>query len=199
MKHKRLAAALLAAPIILTGCTADPSVWDEPTATPSVAETPEVVGPPTTEPTIPTDDAPVGPWQLGTVTRVIDGDTFVAEVAGVEETVRVLGIDTPETKHPSKGVECFGPEASAEAELVLAGNDVHLVLDSTEPVRDQYGRLLAHVEMAYGGGDFAEYMVGNGYARANVYSDTHDRADKLAAAEEYARANLFGLWGACQR
>ena len=66
-------------------------------------------------------------WWLGgsdpavvpvTVVHVVDGDTLIAAFAdGHTETVRVLGIDTPETVDPRKPVQCFGPEASAYASI----------------------------------------------------------------------------------
>jgi micrococcal nuclease len=43
---------------------------------------------------------------------VVDGDTVDLLVGGRQERVRLIGVDTPETKHPDKPVECFGPEAS---------------------------------------------------------------------------------------
>ena len=48
-----------------------------------------------------------------TLVRVVDGDTIQVEVDGQRENVRLIGIDTPETKRPNTPVECFGPEASA--------------------------------------------------------------------------------------
>ena len=79
-----------------------------------------------------------------TVIDVADGDTIVVRVAGQRETVRLIGIDTPETKDPDEPVQCFGPEATEATEALLGqGTPVRLERD-TEP-RDQYGRLLAYV------------------------------------------------------
>ena len=47
-----------------------------------------------------------------TVKHVVDGDTIDIAIGGNTERVRLIGVNTPETKHPTKGVECFGPEAS---------------------------------------------------------------------------------------
>lgn len=79
-----------------------------------------------------------------TVSRVIDGDTFVALTSRGEKTVRLLNVDTPETKDPSAPVECLGPEATAALEQLLpVGSVVRLELDE-EPT-DKYGRTLAGV------------------------------------------------------
>ena len=79
-----------------------------------------------------------------TVIRVIDGDTFKASVNGEEKTVRLLNVDTPETKDPNAPVECLGPEAAKNLELLLpVGSSVRLELDE-EPL-DKYGRTLAGV------------------------------------------------------
>ena len=82
----------------------------------------------------------------GRVTRVVDGDTVKVEVRGVETTVRLVGIDTPETVRPGTPVECFGPAASARTKhLLRPGQAVRLVTDPTQDVRDRYGRLLAYL------------------------------------------------------
>ena len=76
------------------------------------------------------------------VARVVDGDTVVVDLDGHERTVRLLGIDTPETHHPDRPVECHGPEAAARlGELLPPGTEVRLERD-VEPL-DRYGRLYA--------------------------------------------------------
>ncbi|WP_441401796.1 thermonuclease family protein [Arthrobacter sp. 2YAF22_2] len=78
------------------------------------------------------------------VVRVIDGDTFVASAGGGEKTVRLLNVDTPETKDPNVPAECMGPEATkALEEFLPVGSKVVLELDK-EPL-DKYGRTLAGV------------------------------------------------------
>lgn len=80
----------------------------------------------------------------GVVIRVIDGDTFQASVDGEDKTIRLLNVDTPETKDPDKPVECLGPEATKGLEQLLpVGSRVRLELD-VEPL-DRYGRTLAGV------------------------------------------------------
>lgn len=80
-----------------------------------------------------------------TVVRLVDGDTIVASVGGREESTRLIGIDTPETVHPTEPIECYGPEASAFAERTLQGEPVTLEFDRTQGRRDYYGRTLAYV------------------------------------------------------
>lgn len=78
------------------------------------------------------------------VVRIIDGDTLVVDIDGDRERVRILSIDTPETKDPDQPVECLGPEAAAFLkELLPVGTEVELDYDTTR--RDRYGRLLAAV------------------------------------------------------
>src|SRR6267378_350862 len=71
------------------------------------------------------------------VVDVFDGDTIVIDRAGTRETIRLLGVDTPETHHPTKPVQCFGPEASAYSTSRLSGQSVRLE-DDVEG-RDIYG------------------------------------------------------------
>jgi micrococcal nuclease len=74
------------------------------------------------------------------VVRVVDGDTVVI---APDTTVRLIGIDTPETVDPRKPVQCFGREASAYAHLLLDGRSVSLEYDPTQGRLDRYGRTLA--------------------------------------------------------
>ncbi|WP_258933616.1 thermonuclease family protein [Nesterenkonia pannonica] len=103
--------------------------------------------------------------------RVIDGDTVVVLLDGVEESVRLLSIDTPESVHPDRPVECLGPEASARiAQLISPGDE--LILEFDHDVRDHYGRLLAGV---YAEGLFInEQMALDGYG-APAYYEPNDR------------------------
>ncbi|MFM8902353.1 MAG: thermonuclease family protein, partial [Actinomycetota bacterium] len=81
--------------------------------------------------------------------KVVDGDTLVVSVQNQIETVRLIGVDTPETVHPTKGVECFGPEASQFTKSTLKiGTIVRLARDD-EP-RDRYQRLLVYLFLVDG-------------------------------------------------
>lgn len=129
-----------------------------------------------------------------TVISTVDGDTIVVEYRdGRRETVRILGIDTPETKHPTDGVECFGPEAAAHTRRRLLGRAVRVGLD-VETV-DRYGRRLAHIEID--GRSFADELLELGLARLLVIEPNDRGARRLLAIELEARAARIGLWGAC--
>lgn len=128
------------------------------------------------------------------VVRVVDGDTIsVALRGGRRETVRILGVDTPETVKRGTPVQCYGPEASAFTKSRLTGRAVRLELDAE--VRDRYGRLLAYVIVD--GRRFDDELLRLGYARLLIIppNDAHGRA--LLAAENDARVRRRGLWAAC--
>ncbi len=129
------------------------------------------------------------------VVEVVDGDTIVVAFAnGGTDTVRLLGVDTPETHHPTKGVECFGPDASAFTAARLLGRVVRLEFDVER--RDVYDRRLAYVQLD--GTHFNEVLLRRGFARFLVIppNDAHGR--ELLAAELDARGDRRGLWAECE-
>lgn len=145
-------------------------------------------------------------WWLGGLARaadpyvrvvdVVDGDTIVvAWPGGARDTVRLLGVDTPETHHPTRGEECFGPEATAFTKRRLLGRVVRLESDVVR--RDVYDRRLAFVWLD--GHRFNDVLLRRGYAHFLVIppNDRHGRA--LLAAELDARHHRRGLWGRCDR
>lgn len=83
--------------------------------------------------------------ELHEVISVTDGDTLKINLNGNIETLRLIGIDTPETVDPRKPVQCFGQESSDKAKQLLSGKKVSLEADPTQGERDQYGRLLRYV------------------------------------------------------
>jgi len=127
------------------------------------------------------------------VIEVIDGDTIVVARDGRTDTVRILGVDTPETKHPTKGVECFGPEASAYTTRRLLGARVRLEDDVVH--RDVYGRRLSYVYVD--GRSFDDELVRRGFARFLVIQPNVRHARDLLRSELDARRHHRGLWGAC--
>lgn len=128
------------------------------------------------------------------VVDVVDGDTIVVELPnGTLDTVRLLGVDTPETVHPERGVECFGPEASAFTKHHLLGRRV--VLERDVEARDLYDRRLAHVIVA--GVLFNEVLVRDGYARVLVIAPNVAHAREMLGLELAARRERRGLWDAC--
>lgn len=127
------------------------------------------------------------------VTAVVDGDTIRINRDGRDETVRLLGIDTPETKDKRKTVECFGREASAQTTRLLSGSRV-----SIEPgpeARDKYGRTLGYVWTEDHRLINLE-LVRDGYAREYTYDRSLPGAhvDALRTAERDARSAGRGLW-----
>jgi micrococcal nuclease len=131
---------------------------------------------------------------LPKVTRVIDGDTIEVDIGGKLYKVRYIGIDTPETVHPSKPVECFGKEASEKNRQLVEGKTVRLEKDVSET--DSYGRLLRYVWV---GDNFVnDYLVRQGYAYAYTYPPDVKYAEQFVQAQREARENNRGLWVACQ-
>jgi micrococcal nuclease len=129
-----------------------------------------------------------------TVIRDVDGDTVIARLPrGQTETVRILGVDTPEVVDPRKPVQCFGHAASAYTAARLVGRRVTLELDA-EP-RDKYGRLLAYVLVD--GHRFDDELLARGFARFLVIPPNGAHARAMLSAELAARAARRGLWGAC--
>ncbi|TXC91496.1 thermonuclease family protein [Metabacillus litoralis] len=125
------------------------------------------------------------------VNRVVDGDTLNVSIDGKEETVRLLLVDTPETVHPTKPVEPFGPEASTYMKKLLTGNKVDIELDVGE--RDKYGRLLAYIY-------FEEKMVNKlllekGLARvAYVFEPNTKYVDEFYEIQKQAQNKAIGIW-----
>lgn len=127
------------------------------------------------------------------VTRVVDGDTVEVQLAGVEEDVRYIGVDTPESVAPGQPVECFGKEASERNRRLVEGERVRLVFGAER--RDQYGRLLAYV---YLGDTFVNAtLIRRGLARTLAISPNTDFAGLFDRLEQRAANAGRGLWRAC--
>lgn len=146
--------------------------------------------------------APKGPVARDVpVERVVDGDTVKVLVDGRSVTVRMIGIDTPETVKPGAAVECFGPEASAFAREALEGSRVTLELDPSQGDVDRYGRTLAYVWRQLDDGTLSMFnieAVRGGYAVERQYADTpYAWRGPMRDAARQARAAGAGLWGAC--
>ncbi len=181
-------AALLVIAMRLTSDSADGSTAPLATASPAPTSLPTSTG---RQPAVAT---PI-PGVAAVVRNVIDGDTIVARVGGKDETVRIIGMDSPETHKPDTPVECFGTEATAAAKrLMPKGAHVTLEADPTQATRDRFGRLLAHVFLA-DGTLFAERMIRDGFAVHYVYDRVPSiYAERFAAAQQAAKAAGAGLW-----
>jgi micrococcal nuclease len=128
-----------------------------------------------------------------TVTRVVDGDTIHVSLGGQDVTIRLIGIDTPETVAPGQPIECFGPESSRFTTRRLTGERIELEYD--RDLIDPFDRTLAYVWLD--GRLFNETLVERGYAEATSYPPDTSHQDVLDAAEVDARRADRGLWGAC--
>jgi micrococcal nuclease len=129
------------------------------------------------------------------VVHINDGDTIIVRTASGDETVRLLGIDTPEVKDPRKPVQCFGQAASAHTHQRLDNTSVRLEPDPQDTDRDKYGRLLRYVYLPDGTLYNAE-LVRDGYAFAyTVFPIT--KLDEFRALERDAREHNRGLWAGC--
>ena len=132
----------------------------------------------------------------GRVVRVVDGDTIHVQVGGVREKVRYIGVDTPETVHPSKGVECFGKAASAANAGLVADERVRLVTDVER--RDRYDRLLAYVYRVRDGAFVNAELARGGYALPLTIPPNVRFAERFARLAREAREAGRGLWAACR-
>ena len=129
------------------------------------------------------------------IVSLSDGDTIDVDMNGKTETIRFLGIDTPETHHPDKGVQCFGPEASAKTKELLAGGRVKLAADSKAKNRDKYGRLLRYV-YAEDGQNVEEILLQGGYAFV-FRGENFDNKNNYLKLEKSAKQSGAGLWSKC--
>jgi len=121
------------------------------------------------------------------VTRVVDGDTIILDG---NERVRIIGVDTPETKHPQKPVEYFGKEAAAFTKRMVEGKKVRLEYDWQK--QDRYGRTLAYVYLDDGTFLNAE-LIKQGYGFAYT-KFPFKYLDEFRQYEREARENNRGLW-----
>ena len=127
----------------------------------------------------------------------VDGDTVRVQITNPpailneRETIRMLGVDTPETRHPSRPVEYFGKEASDFTRSALLGRQVYLAFDWD--LRDQYGRLLSYIYTA-SGQCFNARLIREGYAHAYTRFP-FQFMDEFRRLEQEARRAKRGLWG----
>ncbi len=139
--------------------------------------------------------APTDPG-AATVVEVVDGDTVVVDLAGRQETLRLIGIDTPETVDPDQPPECWGAEASAHTKALLpAGTAVRLTRDVE--ARDRYDRLLVYVERTEDGLFVNLDLVAGGWADDYPFPPNVAHQREFALAVSQARAEGLGLWGTC--
>jgi micrococcal nuclease len=130
-----------------------------------------------------------------TVVNVIDGDTFDIDIPDgryKRTRIRLLGIDAPETGGQQSSVMYFGPEATEFTNKLALGKAVTVYLDSPNPTRGKYGRLLAYVKLP--DGDFLnEVLLTEGYAYADSRF-SHSFFNKYRQLQSRARSSKKGLW-----
>lgn len=157
---------------------------------------PEEVMPAKTPPSVATASATFGiEGERVLVTEVIDGDTVKVENG---KTVRLLGVDTPETKDPRKSVQCFGKEASNELKRLIDKKYVILEKDISET--DKYNRLLRYIYLPLDNGQvlfIQDYLVREGFATALTFPPDVKFSEQLREAEKFAKEQKKGLWGRC--
>jgi len=130
------------------------------------------------------------------VLKVVDGDTIdIRDDIRGRLRIRVLGIDTPETKKPGYTVGCWGPQATQFAQDTLLGQQVAIVTDPTQDRTDRYGRTLAYL-IKDDGWNYSVEAARAGTARAYIYDNNPvQKYAEIAAAEQEAKQAGRGLWG----
>jgi len=176
--------------VLLAGCTSNPPATEHP-ATPANADAafqlPTYAGPPDANATlIPVD-----------VVDIVDGDTIKVRLNGNVQTVRLIGIDTPETKKQNAPVMCYGPEATAYTTELLAAAGNHVMLQKDVSETDQYGRLLRYVWLGPGPVLLDEILARDGYGQVVTFPPDVKYTDEIRRATSDARKEGRGLWGAC--
>lgn len=143
----------------------------------------------------------LGDTNIVRVVKVVDGDTVT--VSGIHAnteskvTLRLIGINTPETVDPRKKVECFGKEASSRAKELLTGKNIRIEYDITQDKRDKYGRLLVYVYVEDSNGEeifFNKKMIEDGYAYEYTYDKPYAYQAEFKNAQKNASEEGRGLW-----
>lgn len=173
-----LLAVLLAAP----GLAGPPAPAGAPTAGRLLAQAPPAAGPPA--------PAPAGRVLDGQVVRVVDGDTIHVQIGHRLEKVRYIGVNTPETRHPTRGAEAGGAEATEVNRQLVAGRRVRLELDVQE--RDRYRRLLAYVWV--GETMINAELIRRGYAQVMTVPPNVRHQALFLRLQREAREAGRGLW-----
>jgi endonuclease YncB( thermonuclease family) len=131
---------------------------------------------------------------VGNVLRVIDGDTFQVVLENDDsrtEDVRLLGVDAPETVHPTKGIQPFGIEASNYTKALIENKKVELQFDSQE--RDLYGRALAYAYVLPSHESVQEMMIREGLVKVDE-QHLYTKKDEYLAMQEDAKNRGVGMW-----
>lgn len=140
------------------------------------------------------------------VEEVIDGDTIYIETDdGDSESVRLIGINTPETVDPRTEVECFGKEASIKTTELLQDQEVRIEFDPAKGDRDQFGRLLRYVflpgQTNQSEQNINKLLIEQGFAYENSYGVPYKFEKEFKQAQIQAKNSQAGLWapGVCAK
>lgn len=127
------------------------------------------------------------------VVSVVDGDTVKVNINGKIETIRTIGLNTPETVDPGTPVEYFGKESSDKAKELLLGKNIILEADPSQGDRDKYGRLLRYIFLS-DGRDFGKIMIAEGYAYEYTYDTAYKYQTSYKETQALAKIQQKGLW-----
>jgi micrococcal nuclease len=132
------------------------------------------------------------------VVDLLDGDTAIVRAGAATESVRFVGIDTPEISHEGKPAACFGTDATEITRRLLG--DGRLTLTIAAEARDRYGRVLGYLTPATGpaaGGDLATAIAAAGAARQLRIAPNVANASGVVRATALAKQRRLGLWARC--
>ncbi len=187
--------------LLVVGCAATPAppaqTRPPPSAPSAVTSLPPTIALPSAP--APTEHRwparPTGPVENATLVRVVDGDTIRAVVGGVEQRIRYIGMDTPESVAPGTPVEPYSLEAAEENRRLLMGGELILERDVSEV--DGFGRLLRYVWIRHPSGEYTFVnleLVLRGSAQVATYPPDVRYVDVYLAAQRQARQAGRGLW-----
>ncbi len=133
---------------------------------------------------------------LYSINHFVDGDTIAVNMNGSVETVRFIGVDTPETHKPNTPVQCYGEKAAAYTKSLIGTNSVRLQADPLDTNRDRYGRLLRYIYLPDNTLVEAQ-LIQNGYAFAYTQFP-FSKTDEFKSYQQAAKQNGRGLWTDCK-
>ncbi|WP_460467823.1 thermonuclease family protein [Calidifontibacter terrae] len=130
------------------------------------------------------------------VAGITDGDTIKVWIGSTKETIRLLGVDTPESKKPQTAVACYAQQATSKMQSLVQSKNVRLVADTTQADRDKYGRLIRYVVLP-DGRDVSQELIAGGFGREYTYDAAYAKQGTFRSAQSQAQSAKRGLWGSC--
>ena len=127
------------------------------------------------------------------VVKVVDGDTIHVKLGEKKQTVRMIGVDTPEVVDPRRPVACFGEKASQKTNELLLNKKVYLEADTSQGDLDRYKRLLRYV-LLEDGTNVNKLLIEQGFGHQYTYNKPYKYREDFIKAEAEARENKRGLW-----